>query len=180
MAVSLSAAQGSSALLLPAWAALSGGGRMCLCTEPPQSCPSSSGWNCLELRFPVPACAGWGGQCMLLPLGDSFGCRTFKLVLCPILCKFPLVVQIIEGRCELLKVACSTREGTNTAGKKAFSGVVAGCHTRVKTGARMSTWMPAWRAAGPEGCGGCSSCCLTKPCRRSSYEASLGFFSIWS
>lgn len=57
---------------------------------------------------------------MLLPLGDSFGCRIFKLVLCPILCKFPLIVQIIEERCELLKGSVFRRRGDKYCGKKGF------------------------------------------------------------
>lgn len=47
VSVSLSAAQGISAVLLPPCAALGGGGRVCLCMEPSRSCPSSSGCSCL-------------------------------------------------------------------------------------------------------------------------------------
>lgn len=98
--------------------------------------------------------APWCGQCPLLPLGDGFGRGIFVPVLCLIRFKFPLSVQIIEERCEPLRVACSAREGTDACCGK--QGVQQGLCPAVTlgqpgavTGARTNTWLPARSAAGP-------------------------------
>lgn len=63
--MSLSAAQGISAVLLPAWAALNGGGRMCLCTEPPTELPFLVGLE-LSLNF--------ASRCQRVPSGVVSAC----------------------------------------------------------------------------------------------------------
>lgn len=73
-------------------------------------------------------------------------CRVFAPVVCLILCKFSLIVQIIEERCEPLKVAGSTGEGTDiSCGIKGFQRgscqAVTQGEPRVMTGAHISTWL---------------------------------------